>query len=145
MKGRRKKVRRVGVRMLVRRWETTRKVYILLVPACAQWGDWCVIETYGVFPRAPKALYHAQVVERDNGGQDLSGVGVAELEDEGAPCLVVGPEVGGDVDVEVVLDVEEAGCDGGGDEAQHEGPRHRRIGKGHVADGAMRYRNMSRG
>lgn len=39
-----------------------------------------------------------------------------------------------DIDVEVVLHIEEARGHGGGDEANDERSRHRRIGKGHVAD-----------
>lgn len=40
-----------------------------------------------------------------------------------------------DIYIEVVFDVEEARSHGGGDEADDERSRHRRIGKGHVANG----------
>lgn len=39
-----------------------------------------------------------------------------------------------DIDIKVVLDVKEARSDGRGDKADDERSRHRRIGKGHVAD-----------
>lgn len=42
-----------------------------------------------------------------------------------------------DIDIKVVFDVKEARSDGGGDEADDERSRHRRIGKGHVADRSL--------
>lgn len=89
-------------------------------------------DTYSVFPRPPHAFNDAHVVQGDGGDEDLGRVRVAELEDEGAPWLVVGPDVLVDQNVEVVLDVEEARCYGGRDEPDDERSRHGRIGKGHV-------------
>lgn len=40
-----------------------------------------------------------------------------------------------DIDVEIVFDVKEARSHGGGDEADDERPRHRRIGERHAAEG----------
>lgn len=88
---------------------------------------------YGIFPRSPEALHHTHIVESDDGGQDLSRVSVAELENKGTPWLMVGPKVCADVDVEVMLHIKKARSHGGGDEADNERSRHGHIGKGHGA------------
>jgi hypothetical protein len=54
-------------------------------------------------------LYHPQVIQGYGGKQHLGRIGVAQLPDEHTPCLAVLQNVGADRDVEVVLDIEEAG------------------------------------
>lgn len=131
-------MRIAGVRTLVKRPETRRKDCHDPKLAGYPSGSKRATKTYGIFSRPPHALNYTQVIECDGSEQHLGRIGVAELEDEGSPWLVIIPNMGIDQDIEVVLDVEETGCNGGGDEPDDERSRHRRIRKGHVDYGAFR-------
>lgn len=88
--------------------------------------------TYGVFSRPPHPLNDTHIIERHGCEEHLGRVGVAELEYEGPPWLVVSPDVCVDQYVEVMLQVEEAGGDRGGNEPHDERSRHGRVCKGHA-------------
>lgn len=89
----------------------------------------CLGPTHGIFARAPQALNNTHVVQCHGSEKNLGRVGVAELEEQGAPWLVVFPYVRVDEYVKVVLEIQQGRRNRGRDKPDDQRPRDRRIRK----------------